>query len=182
MRVLQPSRKQALVALVTRFRSTALDKADGLPCRRDRELHQQLAGVVWHLQRLGAPGMIALKALLADASPHIRRWVAPHLLAAGDSAGREVLERDSALPGVCGEEARMALRDCKAGRLVSPFSGGATTLTLLPTAAEHQAVPAQERAAAHAARRSPARRDRRPEREAVRAQAMQESGVASVAI
>lgn len=162
MRVLPPSRKQALVALVTRFRNTALDKADGLPCRRDRELHQQLAEVVWHLQRLGAPGTIALKALLEDASPQVRRWIAPHLLAGGEAAGRDVLVRDSALPGVCGEEARMALRDCLAGRLVSPFSVGEPHLTLLSSPAERRTIPGRGRAG------------RRPMREAVRPETTRE--------
>ncbi len=182
MRVSQPLSSRAVTALVIQFRHTALDKADGLPCRRDRELHQQLAEVVWHLNRLGRRGTIALKVLLTDGSPHVRRWIAPHLLAAGDSAAREALVRDSALRGVCGEEARMALRDCLAGRLVSPFGAGAAGGTLLPLVAERQPATRREPTAVHVVPRGLVRRDRRPEREAVRAETMRELAVAGAAI
>lgn len=163
MRARPPAPTVAVAVLITRFRRIALAKAEGLACRRDRELHQKLGEAIRELQRRGQPGSLALKLLLEDSSPHVRRWVAPHLLSAGDPASREVLLRDSALPGTCGEEARMALRDCQAGWLTSPFGAGETSPMLPPLVTQRPLVPARERTAVYFV--SPGqKRDRPPNR------------------
>lgn len=160
MRSIQRAGTVAVAALVERFRRFALAKADGLACRRDRELHQELSATIRELEGWGEVGRIAMKILLQSGSAEVRRWVAPHVLAAGDQAGRDVLLRDRELPGACGEAAAMALRDWQAGRLTSPFSNGEAGPTLPPLLAERRKVPARDRDAGRAARAAKERRNR----------------------
>lgn len=164
MRAVRCAGTTAIAALLERFRRVALAKANELACRHDRELHQELAETIRELETWGAAGRVGLKILLEDGSAEVRRWVAPHVLAAGDPAGREVLLRDSALPGVCGEAAGMALRDWQAGRLSSPFGHTEAGPMLPPLVAERRTAPARKRDAVRVApagserRRSPSRR------------------------
>lgn len=151
MRSIQQAGTVAVAALIERFRRIALAKANGLPCRRDRELHQELSATIRELEGWGQTGRVAMKILLEDRSAEVRRWMAPHVLAAGDQAGRDVLLRDRELPGASGEAAGMALRDWQAGRLASPFSNGEAGPVLPPLPVERRKVPARERDAAQAA-------------------------------
>lgn len=175
MKSIQPAGTVAVAALIERFRRIALDKADGLPCRHDRELHQELSATVRELEGWGPTGRVAMKILLEDGSAEVRRWVAPHVLAAGDQAGRDVLLRDRELPGACGEAAAMALRDWQAGRLTSPLSNGEAGPMLLPLRAERRKVPARERDTAQAALPAKERRNRKLRRRAFSTEIVQET-------
>jgi hypothetical protein len=105
------------------FRSAAIAKGDAASSRAlDHHLHQQMAAAVRKLESETSGGHQALQTLLADPSPHVRCWVASHLLACGDSRAELVLTTLASGTDLMALAAQMTLREHRAGRLKSPFS------------------------------------------------------------
>lgn len=110
-----------------RLRQAAIDKGDiASSAPRDHELHRIMGDACRVLDEEGAPGSEALRRLLTDESPHVRKWVAAELLSRGEVSARPVLEELAVLSGQLAFDARFTLQEHLAGRLRSPFRTGDT--------------------------------------------------------
>jgi len=107
---------------VANFRVAAIEKGDGtLSPNIDHALHGRMTAALFAIEATGATGRDVLRGLLADQSPHVRCWVASHLLATGDPAAEAVLAELASAPGLLAFAAQTTLRLHRAGRLKSPF-------------------------------------------------------------
>ena len=104
------------------FRSAAIAKGDiASPRSLDIAFLERLADAFAELDAIGLEGRSALKNLLQDRSPYVRRWVAHQLLSEGDAAALPVLQQLAAEPTPLGLTVEKILADHAAGRLTSPF-------------------------------------------------------------
>jgi hypothetical protein len=108
--------------LILRFRAAATEKGDlATPPERDQALHAEMKEAILQLREVGDAGEAALRSLLLDQSPRVRSWVAAEFLSRGDHDAIAVLEGLTQERGMIGFNARMTLKEYRAGRLRSPF-------------------------------------------------------------
>ncbi len=110
---------------ITAFRSAAIAKGDiASPRSLDIAFLERLADAFAELDEAGPEGRAALKNLLQDRSPYVRRWAAHQLLSEGDAAALPVLQQLAAEQTPLGLTVEKLLADHAAGRLTSPFIVG----------------------------------------------------------
>ena len=104
------------------FRSAAIAKGDiASPRSLDIAFLERLADAFAELDAIGPEGRSALKNLLQDRSPHVRRWAAHQFLSEGDLDALPVLQELAAEQNSLGLTVENLLADHAAGRLKSPF-------------------------------------------------------------
>jgi len=112
---------------IQRFRTAAIQKGDFAQFAvEDHRLHREMATAWCELHNQGIAGRDAFKKLLADESRYVRGWVAAQLLSEGDRDAVPVLNELARGQGIDGFNAQMTLKEWRAKRLSSPFSGSAT--------------------------------------------------------
>ena len=112
---------------IQRFRTAALQKGEFVQSAADdRHLHREMATAWRELHNQGIAGRDAFKKLLADESRYVRGWVAAQLLSEGDRDAVPVLNELARGQGIDSFNAQMTLKEWRAKRLSSPFSGSAT--------------------------------------------------------
>jgi hypothetical protein len=112
---------------IQRFRTAAIQKGDfPQSVAEDHRLRRAMATAWCELHNQGIAGRDAFKKLLADESRYVRGWVAAQLLSEGDRDAVPVLNELARGQGIDGFNAQMTLKEWRAKRLSSPFSGSAT--------------------------------------------------------
>ncbi len=107
---------------IAAFRSAAIAKGDiASPRSLDLALFQRLSDAFHELEAAGPEGRAAFRHLLADRSPHVRRWVAAQLLAEGDPDALPVLQQLAREHSPLGFIAQRLLADHAAGTPKAPF-------------------------------------------------------------
>lgn len=107
---------------ISAFRSAAIAKGDiASPRSLDIAFLERLADAFAELDAAGPEGRAALKNLLQDRSPYVRRWAAHQLLSEGDADALPVLQQLGAEQTPLGLTVENLLADHAAGRLTSPF-------------------------------------------------------------
>ena len=107
---------------IAAFRSAAIAKGDiASPRSLDIALLERLADAFAELDAIGPEGRAALKNLLQDRSPYVRRWAAHQLLSEGDLDALPVLQELAAEQNPLGLTVENLLADHAAVRLKSPF-------------------------------------------------------------
>jgi hypothetical protein len=112
-----------LADTIAAFRSAAIAKGDiASPRSLDLALLQRLADAFHELDSAGPDGRAAFKQLLADRSPHVRRWTAAQLLSEGDPDALPVLQTLAQEHSPLGLIAQRLLADHAAGTPKAPFT------------------------------------------------------------
>ncbi len=107
---------------IAAFRSAAIAKGDiASPRSLDIAFLERLAEAFAELNAAGPEGRAALRNLLQDRSPYVRRWAAHQLLAEGDLDALPILQAIAAEQTPLGLTVENLLADHAAGRLGSPF-------------------------------------------------------------
>ncbi len=107
---------------IAAFRSAAIAKGDiASPRSLDIAFIEGLAAAFDELETAGPEGRAALKQLLKDRSPYVRRWAAHQLLSEGDLDALPVLQELAAEQNPLGLSVEKLLEDHAAGQLKSPF-------------------------------------------------------------
>ncbi len=107
---------------IAAFRSAAIAKGDiASPRSLDIAFLERLGDAFHELDAIGPEGRSALKNLLQDRSPYVRRWAAHQLLSEGDADALPVLQQLAAEPTPLGLTVEKLLADHAADRLTSPF-------------------------------------------------------------
>ena len=86
----------------------------------DEAANKQHDALIAALQSLRASAVDwpeILQDALSDADPHVRGWAATHLLAVGPEPATSTLEELASQKGIAAFNARMVLREWRAGRL-----------------------------------------------------------------
>lgn len=108
---------------IAAFRSAAIAKGDiASPRSLDIAFLERLAEAFTELDAAGPEGRAALKNLLQDRSPYVRRWIAHQLLSEGDLDALPVLQQLAAEPTPLGLTVESLLAEHAIGRLTSPFA------------------------------------------------------------
>ena len=110
---------------IAAFRSAAIAKGDiASPRSLDIAFLERLAAAFDELDAAGPEGRAALKHLLKDRSPYVRRWAAHQLLSEGDLDALPILQAIAVEQTPLGLTVENLLADHAAGRLTSPFDFG----------------------------------------------------------
>ena len=105
---------------ITSYRNAAIAKeSEGGP--NDHALHDRMVSPYRELCAIGSDGMDSFRALLQDANPEVRIWVAAQFLATGETAALPILHEIANGSGLVAFNARMALAEYSSASLDKPL-------------------------------------------------------------